>query len=168
MKRNYINLKKIMNIILIFVCLISIFVFSNMSGKKSNLSSKRLLENILKITEIQREDSTQEFVEEYHELFRKIIHAIEYMILALCLMSFFSCYNTRVLEKFIIVLVICIICSIFDEFHQYFVDSRTASIVDCLIDNVGTLIGIGVHMLIYSIYCVIFEVVKVKKEKRYI
>jgi len=166
MEKKNIDWKKIINAILIVICLISIFAFSNMSGKTSNLSSEKVLEKIVEITNFDKKRDTAEFVKQYNQLFRKIAHSIEYMLLAILLMIFIDKYNVKVLKKFVIVLFICILCSMLDEFHQYFVDSRTASIMDCLIDTVGSLVGIGIYMLVCSIYFLIREVIKIDKERK--
>lgn len=165
MENKKVDKKKVINIILIGICLISIFVFSNMSGKNSNFSSEKVLEKVVEITSLEKNKDTDEIAKQYNHLFRKIAHSIEYMILAIFLMNFIDKYNIKFLKKFAIALIVCIICSGLDEFHQYFVNARTASIMDCLIDSVGALIGIGIYMLIGSTYCLIREIITMKKEK---
>ena len=53
----------------------------------------------------------------------------------------------------LLVMLICFLYSLTDEYHQYFVPGRTSLFTDCLIDTTGSIIA-----------CVIYSVVKKIKD----
>jgi VanZ family protein len=83
-----------------------------------------------------------------HFYVRKAAHVSEYAVLAALLYRALvnTILQSRVLLSAAIVLVVCSIYAMTDEFHQSFVPSRTASARDVVIDSVGALVGM---LLIY-------------------
>jgi VanZ family protein len=83
-----------------------------------------------------------------HFYLRKAAHVSEYAVLAALLYRALvnTILQSRVLLSAAIVLVVCSIYAMTDEFHQSFVPSRTASARDVVIDSVGALVGM---LLIY-------------------
>jgi VanZ family protein len=77
-----------------------------------------------------------------HFVIRKLGHFTEYAILALFAAHAFRSSSRELLRErwFWISLLLVIIYSLSDEFHQTFVPSRTASIYDSMIDSVGGLL----------------------------
>jgi VanZ family protein len=70
-----------------------------------------------------------------HFVVRKIAHFTEYAIL-----GFLAARAFRVHQRwFLISLVLIVVYALFDEYHQSFVPSRTASIFDSFIDMAGGL-----------------------------
>jgi VanZ family protein len=70
-----------------------------------------------------------------HFVVRKIAHFTEYAIL-----GFLAARAFRVHQRwFLISLVLIVVYALFDEYHQSFVPSRTASIYDSFIDMTGGL-----------------------------
>jgi VanZ family protein len=76
-----------------------------------------------------------------HFVLRKVGHFTEYAILALLAARAFRTSSRRLLRErwFWIGLVVVVVYALFDEFHQVFVPSRTASIYDSMIDTAGGL-----------------------------
>ena len=76
-----------------------------------------------------------------HSVVRKGGHLSEYAILALLAARAFSRSSHEGLRRkwFAAALGLVVLYSFSDEFHQSFVASRTASVVDCLIDITGGL-----------------------------
>jgi len=76
-----------------------------------------------------------------HFLIRKAGHFTEYAILAALAARAFRTSSRTLLRKrwFWISLLLIVIYSLSDEFHQSFVPSRTPSIYDSMIDSVGGL-----------------------------
>lgn|SRR5574341_2246146 len=81
-----------------------------------------------------------------HFVIRKLGHFSEYAILALLTARALRGSSSQLLRArwFWISLGVVIVYSLSDEFHQSFVDSRTASIYDCMIDSAGGLTALTV------------------------
>src|SRR6185295_94397 len=81
-----------------------------------------------------------------HLLIRKAGHLTEYAILAWLAARAFRTSSNELLHHrwFLVALILVVVYSLSDEFHQSFVPSRGASLHDCVIDSVG-----GLTMLIF-------------------
>ena len=77
-----------------------------------------------------------------HFVVRKIAHFTEYAILAfLAARAFRTSLKPALANRwFLAALVLVVIYALFDEYHQSYVPSRTASIYDSLIDTSGGLV----------------------------
>jgi VanZ family protein len=73
-----------------------------------------------------------------HFITRKIAHLTEYAILGFLAARAFRASPIRA-RWFLISAVLIVVYALFDEYHQSFVPSRTASIYDSLIDMTGGL-----------------------------
>src|ERR1041385_8243217 len=82
----------------------------------------------------------------FHFLMRKAGHLTEYAILATLAARAFRRSSHRFITQhwFKLSLLLAMLYSLSDEFHQSFVPSRTASIHDSLIDSAGALIALTV------------------------
>jgi VanZ like protein len=80
----------------------------------------------------------------FHLLVRKIGHLGEYAILAMLAARALRRSSYELLRRhwFLVSLLLSVLYSLSDEFHQSFVPTRGASIYDCLIDSIGGLIGL--------------------------
>jgi len=78
-------------------------------------------------------------VDMIHGLIRKAGHVIEYFILGILFFQAFRGNSVQKLDlRWAIYATICVVCyAVTDEFHQSFVSSRTASIIDVGIDSAG-------------------------------
>jgi VanZ family protein len=76
-----------------------------------------------------------------HLLIRKAGHLTEYAILAWLAARAFRTSSNELLHRswFLAALILVVLYSLSDEFHQRFVPSRGASLHDCAIDSVGGL-----------------------------
>ena len=76
-----------------------------------------------------------------HLLIRKAGHLTEYAILAWLAARAFRTSSNELLHRrwFLVALILVVLYSLSDEFHQSFVPSRGASLYDCMIDTVGGL-----------------------------
>jgi VanZ family protein len=77
---------------------------------------------------------------------RKAGHFTEYAVLALLAARAFRTSSREFLRNrwFWISLLLIVVYSLSDEFHQSFVPSRTASIYDCMIDSAGGLVALTI------------------------
>ena len=76
-----------------------------------------------------------------HFVTRKISHLVEYAILALLARRAFVSSSREFIQRhwFQLALLLVVLCSLLDEFHQSFAPSRSSSILDCVIDVIGGL-----------------------------
>lgn len=112
------------------------FIFWMSTGTFSSQNTFPLVETILRF--LVRNLSSQE-VDLIHGWIRKSAHVAEYFILGLLLFRAFrggsmGSWNWR--WTFFAVMVV-VLWAASDEFHQSFVPTRTASVVDVVIDTAG-------------------------------
>lgn len=83
-----------------------------------------------------------------HFLTRKVAHFLEYALLALLAARAFSTSSQTALRRrwFLISLLLVVLYSLSDEYHQSFVQGRGASIYDSFIDMSG---GLTALLLLY-------------------
>jgi VanZ family protein len=71
-------------------------------------------------------------------------HLVIYFTLA-CLLAFALAPDWRLTRtRMVTVIVICVFYGVSDEIHQSFVEGRTASVFDVVVDAVGALVGVWV------------------------
>lgn len=84
-------------------------------------------------------------------LVRKAAHFIEYLILGILLYFIFRAFNVSVINRGIYTLFVVLLCAVFDEYFQSFLD-RTSSVSDVLLDFSAGLVGIiGVSGILWLI-----------------
>jgi VanZ family protein len=86
-----------------------------------------------------------------HALIRKSAHVIEYFILGLLLFRAFrgSSIGSWNWRWTLFAVIVVVLWAASDEFHQSFVPSRTASVVDVAIDTAGGVLAQFVSILWY-------------------
>ena len=75
-------------------------------------------------------------------MIRKLAHFTEYMMVGFLSYMIAAMWMQRRRIGFMIVVIQLVISAAFDEFHQYFVPGRYASVKDVLIDTAGGIAGI--------------------------
>ena len=152
-------------IILALLWILGIYKLSSMNTSNSNGKSSGIIgvfiEDTLEVTNkygITNSHPDDEKLEKASVLLnaplRKVVHASVYFVLA-CVIIFvtnYLFYNKRYLLSAIITVVLIILLAGFDEFHQTFVDGRTGSIKDVLIDTVGGMVGVIFYGSYYYVY----------------
>lgn len=151
-------IKIVISWLLVFIWLIVIFVFSSMNSDLSNAKSEKVISKTIETTIIQKdemnlnpetkEEAIKSLAEKLNLPFRKFVHAFVYLILALLALNALYQNGLRNKKLYIIALIICIIYALIDEYHQTFVDGRNGQLIDCLIDTIGSMIGIFLYKLI--------------------
>lgn len=71
----------------------------------------------------------------------KVFHAIAYFALAFFLSLALSRYKLSAKTIFIIVLIVCPLYGMSDEFHQSFVPTRSVELLDFMADTTGSFFG---------------------------
>lgn len=123
--------------------LILIYILSNQVGSESSSLSNGVLEKIVKL--FNSNISEKDLLSIYSNLgllIRKCAHLMEYLILGLL---FYNCfYYLKITNKMNISYSIftCMIYSITDELHQFFIPGRCCSIYDFMIDSLGVVLGV--------------------------
>lgn len=145
-------LKKIIKIILVLLCMATIFSFSSDTADESTAKSDSI---IVKISEFLvghhlSEEERQEKIDKYVTVIRKGAHFTIYLILGFLLLSLVKEYRLIDQKAILIALLIAILYAISDEIHQLFVTGRSGEILDVIIDSLGSLTGIGIYYLIYK------------------
>lgn len=87
-----------------------------------------------------------------HFFIRKSAHFIAYFILGLFMIHTFRLMYTLTTASVMIAFGMTVLYAISDEVHQRFIPGRSGEVRDVLIDSVGSLMGIGVYLLLYFIY----------------
>ena len=87
-------------------------------------------------------------VDEAEAVIRKLAHFTEYMLVGLLSLWIWLLWKAKRLRCGAFVMVQLMISASLDEFHQYFVPGRYASIRDVLIDTAGGLTGMLLVFLV--------------------
>jgi len=123
-----------------------VFIFFASTGALSGENTSRIIRPLLLwlFPEI-----SEEKIALAHFVTRKVAHFLEYGVLAFLAARAFSKSSGRWLSRrwLMVSLLLVVVYSLADEYHQSFVPSRGASIYDSLIDTLG---GLTSLMLYYA------------------
>lgn len=125
--------------LLVGLCMAAIFIFSSQSGEESKELSSNLLSKIVNLI--------GDVIG--HNTLRKITHSVEYFGLALLTFNALSWtyYKKRPFAAYLI----CLLYSITDEIHQYFIPGRACRIFDIFVDSLGSVAAILMCLLFISL-----------------
>lgn len=137
------------SLLLVFLCMLFIFVMSSMSGSVSNKFSRNVLTGIINNVEI---SSSTTLFNNAHYVFRKACHFLEYFVLSLLLVNYLKHFNKGKWFIFINCVFISFLYSVTDEVHQMFVANRSPMFKDCLIDTSGAIVGCLLFFIFSSIF----------------
>lgn len=143
-------LRKIIKIILIGCWMGVIFSFSNSNGESSaSLSDKvviRIVETV-KGEELSVKEQKQ-WIARIGVFVRKCAHLFIYFILGILIFSFLREFSIRDKQiSMILAIFLCFLYACSDELHQLFISGRVGSIVDVMIDTIGSSIGVLLYKL---------------------
>lgn len=124
-----------------------IFSFSAQNGSASSNTSYKVSHKIVSIADRAldlelTEAQTSRCVKKINLYVRKLAHFSEYFLLAVALTFPLYVYGVRGIWLVLIGLILCVGFAAFDEFHQFFVKGRNASVRDVVIDSCGSFTGI--------------------------
>lgn len=143
-------IKKVIKIILVLICMITIFTFSNDSSYESTKKSNKLIITVAEIISNKQlnKNDKEKYIEKFVFIVRKGAHFSIYFLLGLLVASLLKEYN--ILDKRMIIysLIFCFIYACSDEMHQLFINGRSGEIRDVLIDSLGAFIGISLYYLV--------------------
>lgn len=128
-----------------------IFSLSFQSGddttKTSSSFTKTFVTITLKITNSYKSDEqVNEVVDKIHPVVRKVAHFTEFLILGFLTILLFNEFKFKSIYLYASIFCLIIACS--DEILQLFIDGRASSIIDVLIDFMGSLAYILINKLV--------------------
>lgn len=147
------NIRNIVIITFVVLWCLVIFYASSRTSNQSNGKSKKMIYNAVKdvtfvtnklhITKCDLNDDKwiNSIVRKLNYPLRKCAHATVYFVLSILIMLCLKSFNVDIKKAFILTICVCFLYSLTDEFHQLFVDGRTAQFKDCIIDTLGAIIG---------------------------
>lgn len=143
--------KKIVLPILVFLCMFTIFYFSNQNAKKSQSLSDEVAVKTLEIkSEVTKKEITKtekdNFIKNSRTFIRKGAHFTIFFLLGILVYLTFKTYNIK--HAILFSILFCFFYACTDEIHQLFIEMRTAQILDVFIDTSGASIGIGLVYLL--------------------
>ncbi len=135
--------------ILLFFCYYMIFMFSADSAEESTGISRKVTDMLMRAYYKLFGNGNAPVVPAgeyvglvYEDAVRKLAHFAEYMAVGLLSFGIFVMWISSWKRGAGIVIVQLILSAALDEFHQYFVPGRYASVKDVLIDTAGGIMGI--------------------------
>ena len=134
------------NVILLIIWMVIIFIFSQDSGAASTDKSDTLASTIINIVHtINPSSKIEEKIDTIVVIVRKGAHLLEFLILGLLVVNVLKDNRELNMDVFVFALIFCFLYAGSDEVHQLFISERSASIIDVLIDTLGSLIGITLY-----------------------
>lgn len=144
-------MKKIISFIVLILWMIVIFSFSSADANKSTGTSDKVITTMIeikdKITNNETPNNEKEIIVKNSSFYiRKIAHITEYLILGFLTFNLLKQYSVT---NIYYAIGLSILYSCTDEFHQLFINGRSGSIRDVLIDSIGILIGTYLYKLLF-------------------
>ena len=130
--------------------MIIIFSFSSADANKSTGTSDKVITTMIeikdRITDQETPINEKEIIVRNSSFYvRKIAHITEYLILGFLMFNVLNQYN---ITNIYYAIILCILYSCTDEFHQLFINGRSGSIRDVLIDTIGILFGTYLYRIL--------------------
>lgn len=138
-------MRKVFNILLLLICTVSIFLLSSEDKVTSTNTS---IETTKRVVDVVNEEISDEIAINYFGEIRKSAHFIEYLCLGILVINVVKDYKKLNFKWIIICILFCLLYSVSDEFHQYFVPGRSCELRDIIIDTCGSFIGIMFYYMI--------------------
>ena len=144
-------MKKTISIVSLILWMIVIFSFSSADANKSTSTSDKVITTMIeikdKITNNETPNNEKEIIVKNSSFYiRKIAHITEYLILGFLIFNLLKQYSVT---NIYYAIGLSILYSCTDEFHQLFINGRSGSIRDVLIDSIGILIGTYLYKLLF-------------------
>lgn len=135
---------KIINIVLLLICMFGIFLFSSEDRDTSTNTSIETTKKVVSVVS-NDEDTSTKIAKDYFNEVRKSAHLIEYFCLGILVINVLKDYHKINIWMVLICIVFCMLYALSDEIHQIYVPGRSCEYRDVLIDSVGSMIGIGIY-----------------------
>lgn len=168
------NLKRdkkmqIIKFVLVLIWMIIVFSFSNQPGTESSNTSSEFTEKIINIITFSfnlTQDEKIKVITKIEPIVRKLAHYSLYTIGGILIINFVNTYKLKVSKKVLISIMIGAIYAGTDEFHQYFIVGRKASLTDVGIDTLGVITGVCMFLCLLKVMGIIRKKIKILNGKR--
>lgn len=153
--------KKIIFGILVFIWMLTVFMFSNEVADTSTQTSGNTIKAIINIFPNMRnldENEKQEIISNLQPIVRKLAHFSIYTLGGILIYNFINTYDIENKRKMIYSFIIGGVYAITDELHQLFIPGRSCELRDVCIDSSGVLLGI--------LIMIFFVKIKLKLDKK--
>jgi len=144
LKKN-LNLNRLLACISVILWMILIFTLSAQPAAQSNGISRKVTETIIKIVNKIIPGVDFKILNPNHFI-RKNAHFFIYLIFGILISIALRKCGVVGVRSMVLVLLICVLYSISDEFHQAFVPGRGPQIKDVLIDGAGAIVGSSLYV----------------------
>lgn len=143
-------MKKAISIISLILWMIIIFSFSSADANKSTGTSDKVITTMIeikdKINDQETPISEKEIIVKNSSFYvRKIAHITEYLILGFLMFNLLKQYSVT---NIYYAIGLSVLYSCTDEFHQLFINGRSGSFKDVLIDTIGILLGTYLYKIL--------------------
>lgn len=120
-----------------------IFLLSAQPATVSGQSSERVLKVVLKLTRVDEVDPVR--LGMWNDIARDIAHVLAYLVLGVLTRWAMKPGSPGKNVPAAVSLLVCVLYSVTDEVHQYFVPGRSMQAKDLLLDGAGALMGIVLY-----------------------
>jgi VanZ family protein len=150
------NKNKIMhyiNILLVILCMLTIFLFSCENAEKSTERSDAIINSIINVSSSENNftvDNTETGDITIVTIVRKCAHFFEFFLLGFLVVNLFKDYKKLNFKRILLCILFCCIYAVSDEIHQLFVDGRSCELIDVLVDTSGSSVGALFYYFLYS------------------
>ena len=144
--------RKIFNIFLVLMSMLTIFLFSSENATSSTKTSKSVAKEVISVV-IKDKKKVDKIVDKDFKVIRKMAHLTEYFLLGFLLINVWADGKKDITVKYIVVAVL--IAALYagsDEYHQTLVAGRAGQIVDVGIDTFGAMLGSIFYYMLFKIY----------------
>ena len=160
--------KKLIKLLLVVAWMALIFVFSHDTGEVSTKKSDGIIINTMEFL-LERDLTDAEkikYIDWFVTPVRKGAHLLVYFVLGYLMISTLKEFRLVDKRTYIFAVILCVLYSISDEVHQYFVPGRNAGVIDVLIDTVGSSLGVWNWANKYKLKTRKIELKLLKKRKK--
>lgn len=138
-------MKKNLRFIFVLLIMVIIFLFSNQNADVSTGVSDSFIKGIFNIFNL-----NLSITDIITVIVRKSAHFSIYLLLGISVINYIIIYDKKDKNMIIISILICLLYSISDEFHQYFVPGRSMELRDIIIDTMGASVGVFTYLSLYK------------------
>ena len=153
-------MKKIIGIVLLFLCMGSMYYFSGQDGITSSGQSNKVVEIIDEVRDkVTLKDNKIISIKEkvFNKLkhygnkgyvVRKIAHFSIYACIGICMAYLIYLFSRKVFVSVFLAFMLTSMYAYYDEYRQLSVIGRSGSLKDVLIDSSGALVGVGIFFIL--------------------
>ncbi|MBT2695920.1 VanZ family protein [Bacillus sp. ISL-40] len=142
--------RKLMYLLPWLIVVIWMLLIFNLSAQPAQNSDKlsigvteKVVETVEKVT-----PETELNLDSLNHIVRKNAHFFIYLVLAIWVQIALGVNRVIGFKRLLIVIGICVLYAISDEYHQLFVAGRGAQVKDIFIDSAGVIVGIVIYGIV--------------------